>query len=231
MTTVLDIVKDALQESGVLTQTEDPSNSEAQTGLKMLNRLVSSWSNNAILQFERVTEEFALTNLGITYTIGSGGDFDTTRPTKIVEAHVQQNNVSYSLEIVPDAIYQSVVYKTIGGLPEMLNYTNEYPLGTINIYPAPSGTYTLFITSEKPLTSYSSLASTVDLPPGWEDALIYNVGVRLASIYGQPVDPRFEALAKQSRASISMNALRNNPLQSQPSVRRTNNNIYSGYYT
>lgn len=231
MTTVLDIVKDAMQECGVLTKTETPTSEEAQTGLKRLNRMISSWSNTGTLQFERVTESFALTDLDFSYTIGSGGDFNTVRPTKIVQAHVRQNNIDYNLDIVTDKVYQGVVYKSIGGLPKRLNYTNEYPLATINIYPAPSGTYTLFITSEKPLTSYATINTTVDLPPGWIDALTDNLAVRLSSIYGQPVDPELKALASQGKAMIALNALRNNPLQSQPSTNRATNNVLSGYYT
>jgi hypothetical protein len=231
MTTVLDIVTDAMQESGVLTKSETPTNDEAQTGLRMLNRLVGSWSNSSVVQFERVTESFPLTDGVTSYTIGSGGDFDTVRPTNIVQAHVRQGNTDYNLQIVSDKIYQSVVYKSVGGLPEILNFTNEYPLATINIYTAPSGTYTLFLTSEKPLTSYASTAATVDLPSGWIDALIYALAVRLARVYGQPTDPALQALARESKAMISLNSLKNNPLQSQVPSRASFNNIYSGYYS
>ena len=231
MTTVLDIVKDAMQECGVLTESATPTSGEAQIGLKLVNRLLSSWSNTGNLQFERVTESFPLTALDFSYTIGSGGDFNTVRPTKIVQAHVRQNNIDYNLDIVTDKIYQGVTYKTIGGLPEMLNYTNEYPLATINIYPAPSTIYTLFLTSEKPLTSYAATTTTVDLPSGWIDAVIYNVGLRMCGIYGQPASPELQALARESKAMIALNTLRNNPLQSQPSAQSSNNNVYSGYYT
>lgn len=229
MTTVLDIIKDAMSESTILTKDEDPTNGEAQNALRILNRMLGSWTNSAALQFERVTESFPLNNLQTTYTIGTGGDFNTTRPTKIVHAHVRQSNTDYNLDIANDAKYQSITYKSIGGLPEVLNFTNEFPLATINIYPAPSSIYTLFITSEKALTSYPTTATTVNLPPGWEDALVYNLAVRLARVYGQPTDPDLKELARASKASIALNALRNNPLQSQLSTKGSDDNIYTGY--
>jgi len=231
MTTVLDIVTDAMQECGILTKGQTPANGEAQAGLNRLNRLISTWSNTGNLAFERVTEEFPLTALDFSYTIGDSGDFDTVRPTKIVQAHVRQNNIDYVLDIVTDKVYQGVVYKSIGGLPEMLNFTNEYPLATINLYPAPSSIYSLIITSEKPLTEYATINTTVDLPSGWIDALTYNLATRLCPVYGQPVDPELKALARETKAMISLNTLRNNPLQSQPSTQRSTNNVYSGYYT
>ena len=229
MTTVLDLITDAMQESGVLTKSETPTNDEAQTGLRMLNRIIGSWSNSSTTQFERVTESFPLTNGTTSYTMGSGGDFDTVRPTNIVEAHVRQGNIDYNLSIVSDRVYQSVVYKSIIGVPELLNFTNTFPLATINIYPAPSPSYTLFITSEKPLTSYATTAATVSLPSGWIDALIYALAIRLARIYGQPADPALIALARESKAMIILNSIKNNPLQTQRPNGRSGNNIYSGY--
>jgi len=231
MTTALDLITDAMRENGVLTKDETPTNGEAQIGLKQLNRLIGSWSNTGNLAFERVTESFALTVLDTTYTMGSGGDFNTIRPTKIVQAHVRDSNIDYNLQIVPDKVYQSVAYKTVGGLPYMLNFTNEYPLATINIYPAPSTAYTLFLTSEKPLTTYATINTTVALPSGWDDALTYNLATRLASVFGQPVSPDLKGLARESKAMISLNALRNNPLQSQPTSSGSQDNIYSGYAT
>lgn len=231
MTTALDIITQAYEESGILTKTETPTNEEAQTGLTRLNRLVSSWSNSSVLIFERATENFPLTNLQISYTIGSGGDFDTVRPSKIVESHVRIGDVDYPLEIIPDHIYQSITYKIVSGLPQYINYTNEFPLATLNIYPAPSAQYTLFITSEKPFTEFATINTTVSSPPGWEDALAYNLAVRLCPIFGQPVSPDLNALAKESKAMIALNAIRNNPLQSQVTSQRSINNIYSGYAT
>lgn len=230
MTTALDIITDAMRESGILTLQETPSNDEAVAGLSRLNRLVRNWSNTGNLAFERVTESFPLSNQVISYTIGSGGDFDTARPQKIVQAHVQQGSVDYALNIVSDKVYQSVIYKTIGGLPEMLNFTNEFPLATINIYPSPGSLYTLVLTSEKPLTEYATLSTSVSLPPGWEDALVSNLSLKLSPIYGQPVTPEMVAAAKESKAMISLNALRNNPMENQPTG-FINNNIYSGFGT
>lgn len=229
MTTVLDIVTNAMEECGVLTKSEAPTNEEAQSGLKRLNRLISSWSNSDTLVYERTTESFTLSSGTSAYTMGSGGDFNTTRPVKIVESHVRQGTTDYPLALVSDSIYQSIAVKSTGGLPEYINFTNEYPLATINLYPTPSTAYTLFITSEKPFSEYASINSTVDLPPGWEDALTYNLAVRLCGIYGQPVDQSLSSLARESKAMIALNTVRNNPFQSQVTSARAVNNIYSGY--
>lgn len=229
MVTALDIITNAFQDAGIIDQVESPNNKEAQTGLNRLNRLIGSWANSGNTQYERVTESFSLSSGTSSYTIGSGATFDTVRPTKIVEAHVRQGNTDYELITVTDKQYQSIANKDTGSLPEYLNYTNEYPNGTINIYPQPGGGLTLYLTSEKPLTTYATTATTVDLPPGWEDALTYNLAVRLASVYGQPVSAELQGLARESKAMISLGALRNNPLRSQVGTSRSTDNIYSGY--
>lgn len=230
MTTALDIITDAMQECGVLTKDETPTNSEAQSGLAKLNRLMGAWSNTGKLAYERVTESFTLSSGVASYTIGSGATFDTTRPMKIVEAHVRQDSTDYQLTLVNDKVFQSISYKNVGSIPELLNYTNEYPTGTINLYPEPATAYTLFITSEKPLTTFATTATSLDLPPGWEEALTYNLAVRMCGTYGRPISPDLKGLARESKAMISLGAIRNNPLQSQVPNGRTTSNIYSGYY-
>lgn len=216
MTTVLDAIKDAMQESGILTKDQDPTNDEAQAGLRMLNRILSSWSNSSALQFERETESFSLTSGTSSYTIGSGGVFNTVRPTNIIQAHVRQGTTDYNLEVIPDNRYQAIINKSTLGIPELLNFTNEYPLGTIRLYPTAGAGYTLILTSEKPLGSYSTTASTISLPSGWLDALIYALAVRLRRIYGLPSDPDLNALAKESRAMIALNVIKNNPIRHKP---------------
>jgi len=231
MTTVLDIIKDAMSEAGITTQNETPTNSETQDALRVLNRMIDSWSNSGTMIYTTPTESFSLTSGTASYTIGDGGTFDTVKPNKIVQAHVRIANIDYNLNIEPDSVYQGITYKTIGNIPEILNFTNAYPLATINLYPVPSQAMTLFITSEKPLTTYASTNTALVVPPGTEDALVYNLALRLSSKYGKKASEELKQMASSSKAAIALNTVRNNPLRSQALQSRTDNNIFSGYAT
>jgi len=228
MTTALQIITKAMQKVGVLVKSESPSADESADALDMLNDILASWSNDSIFIISRVTESFTLAAGTSSYTIGASQTFNTTRPIYIVEAHIRQNNTDYPVSIEDDEIYQRVTDKTLQSIPYMLNYSNGFPTGTIKLYPSPAEAYTLFITSEKELTSFA-LADTVSLPPGWKKALIYNLAVELAPEYGQNVDPVILKIANDSKGAITQAIMKNRTMDMQPSLNVGRFSVYRGY--
>lgn len=231
MGTALNIITKAMLKAGILTKTESPTYDEANDALDALNDLLASWSNDSMMITSRVTEEFTLTAGVGSYTIGTGQTFDTIRPIHIVESHIISGIISYdSMYQCPDEVYQSFNLKTLQSIPNALNYSNAYPYGTIKLYPYPSTGYVLSITSEKELSQFS-LNDTVNLSPGWNRALIYNLAVELCPEYGQPVDPLTLKIAKDSRAAIERSIMKVRTLDAPPLSEIGQFNIYTGYWT
>lgn len=227
MTTALEIITRAMQEAGILFKSETPDADEASDALAKLNSMLASFSNESLLVTARTRESFPLTGAA-SYTIGSGGDFDTTRPTYIVEAHTTQGDITYPMGSMTDENYEKIRQKNLTGIPEFYNYTNGYSLGKLYIWPIGDASYTVHILSEKPLTSFASLSTTVDLPPGWEDLLIYNLGARLCPSFGQPISAELKYFAEQSMRNIKVSVAKSRSMDAQPSPAGTNN-IYSGW--
>ena len=231
MSTALDIITKAMLKVGILTKTEVPSSDEANDALDALNDLLSSWSNESMLIVSRVTESFPLTSGVGNYTIGTGQDFNTIRPINIVEAHINQGNLTYeSLYLCPDEVYQGFELKDLQSIPEALNYTNAFPYGTIRLYPFPAQGYTLWITSEKELSQFT-LNETISLPPGWKRALIYNLAMELAPEYGQEITPSLLKIANQSKGAIAKSIMKVRTMDCPPLSQIGMFNIYTGYYT
>ena len=170
MTTARDIVKKALQKNGVLTKDDDLSGDEAADGLDSLNAMLASWSNEALLVYGSTLESFPLQNNKATYTMGSGGDFDTVRPTDIKSAYVRQATVDYPLSMISQEAYDSITVKNTGSIPDTMSTDNGFPLVTLSFYPEPYAGLTLFIRTEKPLVELASLDTVLSLPAGWERA-------------------------------------------------------------
>lgn len=231
MSTALNIITKAMQKAGILTKSEVPASDEANDALDSLNALLSSWSNDSLLITSRETELFNLTaGVGV-YTIGSGQTFNTTRPIKIIESHINDGLISYpSMYQCPDEVYQGFNLKTLQSIPDALNYTNAYPYGTIKLFPYPSSGYVLSITSEKELLQFT-LNQTVNLAPGWNRALIYNLAVELCPEYGQQVDPLTLKIANQSKGAISRSIMKVRSMDAPPLSQIGMFNIYTGYYT
>lgn len=227
ITTARDIIKRSLQKIGAITKNEDPSADEANDALNSLNALLDSWSNDSLNIYARTWESFALTGAS-SYTIGTGGNFSTTRPTNIVDAYARSGTIDYPMSVIDDEAYSSITFKSLSGIPEFLNYSNSYPLGIIRTYPLGSSSYTLYILTEKPLTDFTTLDTALSMPPGTERALIYNLAIELAPEYNQKPDPYIVKIAAESLGLIRGKVAQVRGMDAYPqnlSVR----NIFSGW--
>lgn len=198
--TVHDLIKSALRLIGGLDTSEPPSADMSADGLEALNLIIDDWSSKGLLIYAVTPESFTLTG-ATSYTIGSGGTFNTTRPESISGAYVTDGGIDYPVDIIGPEQYRSISLKTAPGISDWLYYSPEYPLGKIYIYLISSGT-TLTIDSIKPLTEYASLITTLSLPPGYKRALKFNLAVDLIPEYGRQIDPAIYQQAEDAKTSI-----------------------------
>lgn len=209
MTTALDIVKASLRKLHVLGRGEALDNDAAQDGLDALNNLLSSWSAEGGMVYASTDETFPLTGAQ-SYTIGSGGDFDTAVPLTINTAYATSGGLDYDMTEIGVEEYRSISLKQTGSIPDTFYYDYGYPLSTIYIYPvAPSG-YSITLNSLKRLTEFSSLTDDFDLPPEYKRALIFNLAVELAPDYEKEASMTVMRIAKESKSNVFSANTRNN---------------------
>lgn len=230
MTTALSLITASMRTAGILTQGESPSSEEANQALEILNDIMASLSNDSLYVYARTLESFALTAGDGEYTIGAGGDFNTTRPIKIISAYIRIGNTDYDLGLATDEAFANIPYKAvISGIPDFLNYTNDYPLGTIKLYPLPNGG-TIYILSEKPLTGFAALSTDISLPPGWNRMLKHLLAVELQPTYGQEVNQTLVALAEDAVKKVKTAIAKSKTMDATLNVGGSDN-IYTGWYT
>lgn len=228
-TTVKKIIKKALQKSGVLTINEEPTAQNAADALDALNAMLSSWSNDSMLVYARAWEIFTLTGGQQDYTMGTGGDFNTGRPINIVSVQVLVGQTSLDVTIVNDEIYnQQIVFKDIPGIPYLMNNDNGFPLVKLRFWPLPSTDYPVNILSEKLLSEYG-INDSIDLPPGWERAIIFNLALEICSDYAQDPPAQTSRIAGQSIGLIRKSVNKVRDLDAGPK-QRDSGNIYSGWW-
>ncbi len=227
MTTARVLIVKAMKKAGILTKSEQPAADEANDAFDDLNFLMDSWSNYNANIYSRTRETFNLTSAA-SYTIGDGQTFDTERPIQIVEGFTSGGGVDYSFTIVNQENYDSIVYKNIPGIPEYLTYNSAFPVGTITLFPSPTGVATITLLMEQPINQFASLDTVVSMPPGWKRALINNLAVILAPEYSQPVTPAMDAAAKESLGAIKLAVVRSRPVLAFPGAGFVRN-IYTGY--
>jgi len=230
MTTTLECILGAAKLIGVVFKSEALDADEASDGLAALNDMLNSWSNDDLITYSSALETFTLTG-GISYTIGSGGQFNTTRPINIVDSVIRVGNIDYPVEAISQVQYQKYVsLKSLTStIPQFMTYDNGYPLGTIKFYPATLNG-TLYLQSNKPLGTYTALTDTVDLPVGFIKAIKYNLAIELAPQYGVEPSNIVIKQAQMALGAVKRATASNIPMPLLPSNINTQN-IYTGYFS
>lgn len=202
--TALDTLTGALRMLGVLSQGSTASTTQQTEGMVILNLMLDQWRNEKLMAPWIVQESFALTSGDAQYSIGPGGDFNTTRPIQIENScFVRVGNVDYPITLIDEAQYNSIPDKAVtGSFPQMLYYNPVYPLGVIKLWPLPGSGNTLYLSQLKQIDSIPGTGTTIQVPPGYELAYRSNLAVQWAAYFNLPVNPSLALMAKQSKRSL-----------------------------
>jgi len=224
----LDIITDALFELNCFMPGESIPNSDAQQfGLRALNGMIGSWATQPLTIPATARHVLAWTSGkgGPTnpYTIGSGGNYDIARP-------VNQNSIQQAmlllidgateipLGIMTDQSYDQLPVKSLAGTqPTSIYYNPTFTsgLGALYAWPVPSTTNTqLVLYFEQALTTFGNLTTAYQIPPGYQDGIVFNLARRLAAPYGRQVteDLNYKAdraLILLKRANLKMSDMQN----------------------
>ena len=196
-----------MRKLGAVAQGETPSAEEIADGLSTLNQMLSTWSLDGLKIRARVREEFTLTPGVATYTIGDGADLDTAKPIKIVAAGIEDTAAAIPVEspirlMTVEQWAELPAKDTQSDRPSMLYAEGTHPNETLNLYPVPSIANKLVLYSEKAFTRFTSANTSVDFSEGYEEAIVYNLAVRLAPEYNRPVSAEIAMIANSSLEAV-----------------------------
>lgn len=183
------------------------SNSELGIGLIALNDMILSWSADQINVPVIISGSFALSAGTSSYTIGSGGDISTVRPTEIKKGvYIRDtDSMDHPIRLITREQYKAISNKTLSARPTSLYYEPSYPLGTIYFDRSPADIETVYYDSLKPLTAITAanIDTALALPPEYQLALKFNLAIVLAPEYADIKIPEFVVeTAKKSKEAI-----------------------------
>ena len=191
-----DLIRATLRLIGAISSSETPAADESSDALEALNLMLGSWGASRFLSAS--TGKVTKTMTGASsYTIGVGGDINTTRPTAIYNAYWSTGGLDYPLTFLDYSDYQDIGIKNIGSIPEYIVLKPDNPLSTIHLFPVPANG-TLTLDNVRPATDLT-LADDLPYPPEWIRALKFNLAIEIAPEFGFSVSPELVAMAKESR--------------------------------
>lgn len=225
--TAYSICADALRRINAIDSVSPIAPADLNLAFDQLNDLIDSVSNDPSLLYREFNDVFPLVAGQSSYTIGVGGDFNTTRPIILDQVYWRQNTtqsgqtVDFPIKIMNFWEYSQIPVKTIPSLIPLSVYLQPAdPLSTLIFYPIPtSDSVSVVIWSKKVLTKFANVNSSVSLPPGYNLFLKTTLAVVLAPYFERTVPDSLISTAIGARDSLVSN---NMELPDQP-IKFSNN--------
>lgn len=225
MATAQSQINRALRLTGVIGGNETPTASESNIAFSILNSMLDLWNTEQLMVYQYQDESHTLTAGVGSYTIGVGATINTVRPVRIQSAYVTDTDgTDHDLEIFNKDDWDSIHLKTQGGRPFVLFYDPAFPSGTVNLYFVPDSASTLHLKTWKPFSSFATLATDINLPPGYEQLLVYNLAILLGAEFNTPIRPDILQIALDTKAQVETlnNMFQRNKVRFDRSLTRRN---------
>ena len=210
----LAVIAGALRLIGVQASGEPVEISAANDGLSALDQMLDAWNADGLAIYTTRSDDYALIPGQQSYTLGTGGDFNSNRPARINSVSIiLLSNPSNPIE-VPISMYtvddwqNKIPVKNVNGsFPQVCYDSGDFPLRTLNFWPIPIQANNARIYSDQALGIPSTLQTALSFPPGYAEAFRYNLAVRLAPEFSAPISPIVQAIAIESLGRLkTMNA-------------------------
>lgn len=208
-TTLASLINPALRAAGITKRPGITPNPDQYIELiNEVNAMLQSWNCNGHTIFATSIDEYELNPGQKIYTIGPGGDFNTTRPQFIKDANCilpTDPQVRYPIKLLDSHEWSLISIQDISGaLPYSLFYNPEFSSsgrGKIYISFQPPEGYLLELYTWSLLPgAFSAITDLVILPDGYDDAIKWNLAIRAAALYPweSQLHPRADDLAWQA---------------------------------
>jgi len=203
-TTALEIIRGALNLTNAVGTDQTLTAAETADCLLAFNDLQEIFATRKLAIYSTVNQTFNTVAGQATYTIGTGGDWNTARPVEITDpAYVVVNNTSFPVTSMTQAEYNQIPVKTQQmTFPFRYLWVNDFPLSKITLWMVPSGVVPITFSIAGQLTAITDAAASISFPPGYAKVFRYMLAVELAPLFGKEASPRVAKIASDSFADI-----------------------------
>ncbi len=214
--TVGDLIRSAMRKIGVLASGEPLPADEGDDAKIVFAQMVDAWSLESLLipVVSVVTKQLIAGQPE--YTIGIYPDpqpnplpdnhIETARPEKILAAFIRDAyDTDYPQELIDVKTFSRISRKTNESRPSRIYVRKGWPMNTLLFESVPYADETLHLEVVQPLSGYLSTANltdTINLPPGYEQVLIYNLAIMLADEWGKDVTNSIALIATNGKKRI-----------------------------
>jgi len=203
------IIQDALTEIGVYSVGEGVGAAESALALRRFQMLIDAWNAERLsIAFNR-REVFTLTSATNTVTIGEDlpVDIEAPRPTWFTAVNYIVVGSSPEVEVpmgeMDDDSYAALSIKQLSSTyPTQYYYNALTPNGQLFFWPTVSQDVDVVLYYPQSLTQPVSLQSDMIGPPGYQEAFMYQLALRLCTPFGRQPPPGLTEMAALALARM-----------------------------
>ena len=220
-----DVIASALRLVGALGSGEVPTASEIQDAGLVLNQMLDAWNAERLMVFtvtpvpnDSNGKPLVLVANQQSYKLGNAigtEDFFLPRPARLERVSVFYSASQATPNEIPLDMYDNVQWQGIANkttpsiLPQICYDDGGFPDRTLYFWPTPTQANPITLYLWTALMQFSDLTLPMSFPPGYMEAIRYNLAVRLFAEF--PGDPQKFAvvnnIAQSSKARLmSINA-------------------------
>ncbi len=234
-----DLITSALKILTVIAPGEQPTADDLNDGLVWLNRLVDRWGTQRLTITTVERNVHTLTISQADYTIGPGADFNQQRPVWLQRVGLILQNLSPPIEIPLEVLtvkdYSLIGIKDLRSTqPTRVYYNYAFPrsgvdagYGTLRFWTVPQIAYQVAVYTPTSLEQFADLSTVYDFAPGYEDALEYNLALRLSTPYGMEPRPSVIGQAREYLADIKRANIKLDDLNVDPALQGSGGGLYN----
>ena len=226
MTTVTEIITQALKDATVVGEGDSASSETMTDAFALFQQMMGSWQESGMNVYAQVTSSFTPTG-ALSYSIGTGGDVNITRPETIDYIYWSSNGVDIPIEILGTyEQYLNIVQKSVAGDPLYVFYLPSYPLGTLYLYPQPNGG-SIYLTRTTALPTFTSITDIIVLPAKYLLPIRFSLAELYSVTFQTAISPAISAMANRYRTSLRKSNARV-PMLQIPELSSNRFNFYTG---
>lgn len=205
-----DLLSAAARLAGILASGDTLQGNMPSEMLTIAQDMMDEWQADGLKIFTVQISTFPLTIGQQTYTLGTGGNFNITRPARIERAGmlltgsnpVQPPEIPIS--VLDDDGWANIRVKNVQGNYPLNVYPDyAFPLMTLYFYQIPGLACSVVLYTWQPLLTFPDLNTTdVTFPPAYARAIKYNLAIAFAAEYKTPPDQLVLAIAQESLAKL-----------------------------
>jgi hypothetical protein len=201
--TVRELLTGTLRLIGAIASGDTPSSDDINDALSSFNMMAESWSADGLLISKVTIETFTISSGQQTKSIGkSSADWDTYRPTMLLNAGVMDGTNEIPIKVITADEWRKITDKSLQStFPTVVYPEGTSPNETLKFWPIPSQNLSVVLYSYKPFQTFA-LDDELELLPGYNRAIKYNLAIELAPEWNKVVSPEIAKIAEESISQI-----------------------------